>query len=64
MPNALNRGPDPRGEMRAPARNQLMGWLADKLGQANAFATKMDPRYENKRENQTLGSWFSLTDEL
>lgn len=46
---------DPRGEMRASPRNKLMGLLADALGSANQFATQNDPRYADKRQNQTLG---------
>ena len=46
---------DPRGEMQATPRNRIMGRLADLLGQANTFATQNDPRYADKRQNQTLG---------
>lgn len=56
MPNQI-RGllADPRGEMQASPRNKIMGLLADSLGRANAFATQNDPRYADKRQNQTLG---------
>lgn len=52
MPNALQ---GLLAEARPTPRNKLLGLLADYMTQANQFATKMDPRYENKRENQTLG---------
>lgn len=58
MANALQQfSPlrDPRGEMSAPPRNKLLGLLADALTQANTWATKNDPRYADKRENQTMG---------
>lgn len=51
MPNALKQ----YAEARPTPRNKLMGLLADTLTRANNYATLMDPRYENKRENQTLG---------
>lgn len=54
MPNAL-QGLLAPAEMRPTPRNKLMGLLADALGSANEFATMNDPRYANKRQNQTLG---------
>ncbi len=51
MPNALTQ----MAEMRATPRNRLLGLLADYTKQANDFATMNDPRYADKRQNQTLG---------
>jgi len=53
MPNALGLLAEP--QMRATPRNKLLGLLADYATQANEFATKNDPRYADKRQNQTLG---------
>ncbi len=42
-------------EMRETPRRRFVGLLADALTRANEFATMNDPRYEDKRQNQTLG---------
>jgi hypothetical protein len=51
MPNPLQSF----AEAKAPPRNKLMGLVADALTRANEFATMQDPRYGDKRQNQTLG---------
>jgi hypothetical protein len=51
MPNPIQQF----AEAKAPPRNKLMGLVADALTRANEFATMQDPRYGDKRQNQTLG---------
>jgi hypothetical protein len=46
---------DPRGEMRAPPRNALMGLLADALSGANNYANRKDPRMPGGMANPVLG---------
>ena len=46
---------DPRGEMRAPPRNALMGLLADALNGANNYANRKDPRMPGGMANPVLG---------
>ena len=51
MPNPLQSF----AEIKPTPRNKLMGLVADALTRANEFATMQDPRYADKRQNQTLG---------